>query len=107
VMPISPQQLLIIMALSILTVGLLSFVTGVFILARSTAAKELRTLADQTTQLAQKGIAQEVAGLVGNASSLLEAMNQLVLTTTGVGVFLTLLGLVLIAFSSWLVLTLF
>jgi len=54
--------------------------------------------------LAQKGIAEDVAGLVGNASSLLSATNELVRTSAGIGVFLAVLGVVLMAAATWLVL---
>jgi len=71
------------------------------------AGKDVHTLATQTTRLAQKGLAEQVAGLVGNASALLEAVNKLVRTTAGVGVFLTVLGLLLMISASLLVLQLY
>jgi hypothetical protein len=49
-------------------------------------------------------VAEEVAGLVGNASSLLEAVNQLTRTTAGVGVFLATMGLLLMGSACWLAL---
>jgi hypothetical protein len=58
--------------------------------------KELNTIAEQTAKLAQKGITEDVAGLVGNARTLIEALNQMVKTTAGVGIFLILLGFALL-----------
>ena len=63
---------------------------------------ELRVIASQTARLAQKGITDEITGLVGNASALLEALNSLVKTTTGVGVFLTLIGFILMVVAYYL-----
>lgn len=57
---------------------------------------EVKVIAQQTTKLAHKGIAEDVAGLVGNASSLIESLNQLIRTTSGVGVFLVLIGFIFI-----------
>ena len=57
-----------------------------------TSSSEVKALATQTARLAQKGIAEEVAGLVGNASTLVDAMDQLVRTTRGIGIFLTVLA---------------
>jgi hypothetical protein len=86
------------------TIGAITFFTGVIVLIRRSAGKEVRTLAAQTVELAQKGLAQEVAGLVGNASALLNATNDLMRTTAGVGIFLTLLGVTLMTVASWVVL---
>lgn len=100
-------QLLLIMAVLLFGLGVITSITGVIILATRGAGRDIRTLANQTTQLAQKGLAEDVAGLVGNASALLEAMNKLVRTTAGVGVFLTLFGLVLMALATWLALQIY
>jgi hypothetical protein len=100
-------QLLLIMAVLLFGLGVVTSITGVIILATRAAGRDIRTLANQTTQLAQKGLAEDVAGLVGNASALLEAMNKLVRTTAGVGVFLTLFGLVLMALATWLALQIY
>jgi hypothetical protein len=100
----STQSILLLMSLILFLVGLGTMITGVVILATRASSKEMRTLAAQTTKLAQKGIAEDVAGLVGNASTLLEALNQLVRTTTGIGVFLTVLGLLMSIASVWLAL---
>lgn len=87
-------ELLLIMAIALFFLGMVTTIIGIIILTRATS-KDIHTLATQTSRLAQKGLAEEVAGLVGNASSLLEAMNQLIRTTAGVGVFLTVFGLLL------------
>jgi hypothetical protein len=100
-------ELLLIMAFSLFVLGMLTTITGILILTTRVTSKDLRTIANQTSRLAQKGLAEEVAGLVGNASSLLDAMNQLVRTTAGVGVFLTLFGMGMICAAGWLALKLY
>ena len=100
-------ELLLIMAFSLFVLGMLTSITGILILTTRVTSKDLRTIANQTSRLAQKGLAEEVAGLVGNASSLLDAMNQLVRTTAGVGVFLTILGLCLMCAAGWIALKLY
>ncbi len=89
------QDAIIAMIIGLFIIGLISFVLGIIILIVRSGSKELKILAKQSTQLAQKGFAEEVAGLVGNASSLLSATNELIKTTAGIGVFLTLLGVAL------------
>jgi hypothetical protein len=100
-------ELLLIMAFSLFVLGMLTTIIGILILTTRVTNKDLRTIANQTSRLAQKGLAEEVAGLVGNASSLLDAMNQLVRTTAGVGVFLTLFGLCLISAACWIALKIY
>jgi hypothetical protein len=82
--------------------GFLSFIAGILILVFRTSSTEVKALATQTARLAQKGIAEEVAGLVGNASTLVDAMDQLVRTTRGIGIFLTVLGLLMMGAACWL-----
>ena len=93
------QEMLIVMIVALFIAGCISFVFGIVILILRSGSKEIRTLAKQSTQLAQKGFAEEVAGLVGNASALLTATNELIKTTAGIGVFLTLLGVALMIVS--------
>lgn len=101
---LTPLSLLLLIIISLFILGGLTFLVGIVILAFRSSSKDVKTLAVQTSRLAQKGIAEDVAGLVGNASSLMEATNQLVRTTTGVGVFLTILGIVLMGAACWLAL---
>ena len=101
---LTPLTLISIIVIALFLLGVITFIGGILILAFRTNNKDIKTLAAQTTRLAQKGIAEDVAGLVGNASALLEATNEMVRTTKGVGIFLTILGILLMAAASWLVL---
>ncbi len=97
------RQIQLIMSIGTFVLGILTFGVGVFIMISSTMSKEVRTIANQTAKLAQKGIAEEVAGLVGNASSLISAMNNLMHTTAGVGFLITAIGILMMAGSFWLI----
>jgi len=101
---LTTNNVLLVMAVLVFVLGVITCLTGILILSRRATGKEVKTLTAQTTALAQKGLAEDVAGLVGNATSLMNAMNQLVLTTAGVGVFLTILGLLMIGIACWLTL---
>jgi hypothetical protein len=85
------------MATVLFLIGLVSIGIGIFILAHQAIGKNVQIIANQTTKLAQKGISDDVSGLVGNASALLEALNQLVRSTAGIGIFLIIVGLVIFA----------
>lgn len=101
---LTPLTLILIIVIAVFFLGVVTFIGGILILTFRTNNKDIKTLATQTTRLAQKGIAEDVAGLVGNASALLEATNEMVRTTTGVGIFLTILGILLMSAACWLVL---
>ena len=87
------------MSIILFVMGGISFLAGTIILLFRTTNKDIRTLAVQTNNLAQKGIIDGIAGLVGNASSLLNATNQLVRTTTGIGAFFIFISILLIGIS--------
>jgi len=98
-MSITSNELLEWIAVILFSVGLFALLAGMLVLLVRTRNKDLHTLAVQTTNLAKKGILDGVAGLVGNASSLMDATNQLVRTATGIGVFLIITGFILIGSS--------
>jgi len=98
------NDFLLTMAIVLVVSGIVILGIGVFTLIKKLMGKELQTIADQTSKLAQKGITDDVAGLVGNARTLIEALNQMVKTTAGVGIFLVIIGFVLLAAAYGLVL---
>jgi len=77
--------------------GILCLVLSIIILVKQTMGRNIQTIADQTTKLAEKGITDNVAGLVGNASSLISSLNELARSNTGVGIFMVFLAIALLA----------
>jgi hypothetical protein len=104
---LTPLSLLLITSVALFILGVMTFLSGVIVLIYRVSGKHIRALAAQTTEMAQKGITDEVAGLVGNASSLLDSLNQLLKTTAGIGVFLCLLGLLMVGAACWLAVQLY
>lgn len=98
------NDFLLSMATALLICGIVMLGLGVYTLIGKLMGKELRTIADQTAKLAQKGITEEISGLVGNARTLIEALNGMVKTTAGIGILLLLLGIILLAAAYGLVL---
>jgi hypothetical protein len=92
------------MVIGLFFLGVITLIIGILLLVTRSAGKEVRNIATQTAKLARKGIAEDVAGLVGNASTLLSATNELVRTSAGIGVFLAFLGFLLMIAATWLVL---
>jgi hypothetical protein len=93
------SDLLLSMSASTFLLGMVTFLIGVFILITRAAGQDFRSITDQTARLVQKGVADEIAGLIGNANTLLKTMSDMVRTVAGVGVFLTLTGTVMMASS--------
>ena len=98
------NDFILTMGIALLVAGLVFLGIGAFVLVKKLMGKDLQNISDQTTKLAQKGITDDVTGLVGNARSLIEALNTLVKTTAGVGIFLLMLGIVLLGSAYALVL---
>lgn len=99
-------QLQLAMIGGLFLIGLICFVIGVVVLLTRSVGRDIRALVNQTTFLAKKGLAEEVAGLVGNVSALLNATNELIKTTAGIGVFFMLLGVALMGTATLLALRL-
>lgn len=99
--PLSLSQIQILIAASVFLLGLICIVLGIFVLMTRGFNREVRSLASHTALIGKKGIAQDVTGLVQSASELVGAINQLVKTASGVGVFLIVLGLLMVSGSYW------
>jgi hypothetical protein len=106
-MQLSPLYILMITAITLFLLGTGTFIAGIIVLLYRAAGRQVQTLAKQTTRIAQKGVTEDIAGLVGNASSLLDSLNQLMKTTTGIGVFLSILGLLMVVAAGWLAVQLY
>lgn len=97
-------ELLTIIVTSLFLLGTVTFVTGIIILITRTMGTDLSAITKQTRELAQKGLIDDLSGLVGNASALLTATSQMIKTTAGIGILLILLGLIQIGTSIGLIL---
>jgi hypothetical protein len=104
--PFTERQLILIIIAAVFTLGVIFLAIGIYVLFHRTMGEEVKVISKQIARLAQKGIAEDVAGLVGNASSLMEALNELIRTASGVGVFLILIGLILVFGSAYLLMQL-
>jgi hypothetical protein len=101
--PLTVNDLLLIIAASLFVLGLCCVGGGVFVLISRIMGEDFKIISKNTAQLAKKGLTEDITGLVGNAGALLDSLNDLIKTSTGVGVFLILVGFVLI-FSAYSIL---
>jgi hypothetical protein len=85
------------MATIVFFVGVVVLLAGIIILIVQASGKNVKTVSESVSKLAQRGIAEDVAGLVGNASSLMNSMNDLVRSSSGIGITLIITGAALMA----------
>lgn len=97
------NQIVLIAAIILFIAGIVCLVLSVFILAKQALNKDVERIAEATTNLAEKGITEGVSGLVGNASLLIDSLNELAKSNTGIGVFFVFLSLALFAVAYYIV----
>ncbi|MDX9849241.1 MAG: hypothetical protein RBT01_01920 [Anaerolineaceae bacterium] len=93
------EDLVTLLTLVFMGLGLISFITGFIVLLTRVLGKGITQIAKQTQKVVQKGITEEIASIIGNASVLIDSLNQMVTTAAGIGVFLMVLGVLLMAGS--------
>ncbi len=93
----SVNDFILTMAVAALGMGFITFLIGVIVVVAKVMGKDTQTIAAETTKLAQKGITDDVSGLVGNASVLLDSLKDFVRTAAGMGIFLVMTGILLMA----------
>jgi len=86
----------ITMATVLFGLGLLTLAISIFILIRQAAGGKVEKIVNKTSQLAEKGISENIADIVGNASSLIDSLHNMSKTNTGIGIFLVFLSLILL-----------
>jgi len=102
--PLTLIDMQILISVTVFVLGCMSIILGGFVLISRGYSREVRTLAVSTARLSQKGMTEEISGLVSSASDLVNAINDLVKTASGIGVFLVVLGLGMVAASYWIIL---
>ena len=100
---LSTIDMQMIIATTAFILGCMCVLLGIFVLVSRGYSKEIRALATHSARLGRKGMAEEVTGLVNSASELVGALNSLVKTASGAGLFLILMGVGMIAASYWVV----
>jgi hypothetical protein len=93
------EEIITLVTLIFLGMGFVSFLSGFIVLLTRVLGKGITKIASETQKVVQKGITEEIASIIGNASVLLDSLNQMVTTTSGIGVFLMVLGVLVMAGS--------
>jgi len=90
-------------ALILLGMGVITFFVGIIILAFKVRSNEFNAITEQSAKMMEKGVVENVSGLMETTSTLLNSINQMVKTKAGIGVFLVLMTFVLFGVAYFLV----
>jgi hypothetical protein len=101
--PFKLHEVQILFVAAAFVMGCLSIFLGMLVLLTRGYSSEVKALASHTARLGNKGVTDEATALVSSASELITSLNQLVRTASGVGTFLLLAGMTMIAASYWVV----
>ena len=98
-MPLNAENMQLLIALLQLIFGVVFLVYGL----RKLVAREYTPAARQSARIGQKGLRDNVSVVSQTATQLLNAVNQLVRTSAGVGAFLVLVGLFFMIAAYWVI----
>jgi hypothetical protein len=93
------EDLITLLTLVFMGLGLITFITGFIVLLTRVLGEGISQIGKETQKVVQKGITEEIASIIGNASVLIDSLNQMVTTAAGIGVFLMILCVLLMAGS--------
>ncbi len=98
----TPTNVRIAMGLAFFPVGLFSILSGLIILMSGPYRTEAKILAQQSARLSQKGLTDNISLVAQSATSLVDAVNGLIKTSSGNAIVLVIVGAVLEAACYWL-----
>ncbi|MBN1438364.1 MAG: hypothetical protein JW929_03055 [Anaerolineales bacterium] len=99
---ITQPDLQIGIILILLGSGLICLLAGILILIGRSFTREMRTLAGTSTELSKRALNHDMTSLAESITEILAQVNQLMKTAAGVGAFLILIGVGLMAGAYWL-----
>jgi uncharacterized membrane protein HdeD (DUF308 family) len=93
----------VIMAIILFVLGLGSCISGLWTILSKQYQQALKRISAQSAKVSSKAVTEAgLAPLIQAMSSLVEAINQLIRTSVGVGVFLCLAGVALCVVAFWM-----
>lgn len=100
--PLSFHEIQLIIAATFFFVGCICMLLGIFLLVARGYSREVNSIATHTAKLGQKGLTEEIAGLVVGAADLVTSINALSRTASGVALLLISLGIGMIGGAYWI-----
>jgi hypothetical protein len=100
--PLTFHEIQLIIAATLFFVGCLCVLLGILLLVTRGYSRQVGSIAAHTAKLGQKGITQDIAGLVSSATELVASINDLSRTASGVAFMLIAIGLGMVAGAYWI-----
>lgn len=104
-MNLTANDFVLVMAGIVAILGVIAFIIGLIILAFKVSGGDFSEISTTSAKIMNKGLTDDVADLMGNASSLLQSITQMTKTRAGVGMFLIIVSFILFVVSYYLVTT--
>jgi hypothetical protein len=98
----NPENVRLIMGSVFFVVGLLPICAGLAILVFGPYRQEAKILAAQTARISQKALTDNIAAITQSATALVEAVNNLIKTSSGNAIVLIVVGAISEAAAYWL-----
>jgi hypothetical protein len=101
---LNPITLRLMMGLTFFPLGLFSIVSGLIILVAGPYKQEAKVLAQQTARIGQKGLTDDITLVTQSATALVDAINNLIKTSSGNAIVLVVVGALCEYAAYWLLL---
>jgi hypothetical protein len=98
----TPDTVRLAMGLAFFPVGLFAIISGLLILMAGPYRQEAKILAQQSARLSQKGLTDNISLVAQSATALVDAVNNLIRTSSGNAIALVVVGALLEAAAYWL-----
>ncbi len=97
-------EIQIVMSVSLFVIGVLSSVSGLWIILAKEYHQAMKQLSAQSVRITGRAVTQDsVAPMIDSASRMVEAINQLIRTAAGVGAFLCVVGVMICVVAFWMI----
>jgi hypothetical protein len=97
-------EIQIVMSVSLFVIGVLSSLSGLWIILAKEYHQAMKTLSSQSVRISGRALTQDtVAPLIDSAARMVEAINSLIRTAAGVGAFLCVVGVGICVVSFWMI----
>jgi hypothetical protein len=99
---LTPAAIRLIMGLSLFPMGLFAIGAGLYILITGPYRHEAKILAEQSARISQKGLTGDITLVTQSATALVDAVNNLIRTTSGNAIVLVAVGALCELAAYWL-----
>lgn len=89
---LTTENLRVIMGLTFFVAGLIAIGAGMTMLIIGPYRKEAQIIASQSARISQKALTDNIAGVVQSATTLVQAVNDLIRTSSGNAIVLIVVG---------------